>query len=511
MSEEAMTEMPEPGAAGDVHALRCADCARADSADPDAHPVDVVPIPADALVGFPDGVPQTKGTDRRQFLRNGVIGFASVYAAHALNWTSIFEAAVAEAAAGPQNQLVMLYLNGGMDGLNCIVPGSTANFGAYRTARPTLFRDLAVPSTPTRVGSTVAPGTGGELAFANPMVSGAGNNGDTKGLDTLWGDGSGGAGSDLAYLPGMHFLPANGSHFEATDFIFAGALQKMGTGWLGRWLDLYGSTTNPLQAISIGSSLSKTIRSASAPVCSVPTSFQNFGFTVNGVSSSQANINAEVGRLAAVPGTTAGIQRSRSVFGTTVNVSTQLTGGSVTAPDPTGYPASSSLSDRLRTAAALLQANLGVKVVTIDWGSFDTHGEQASTMDPQISTLSRALAAFKDDLTRRGIEQRVITVVFTEFGRRVGENGTVGTADVGTDHGAGGPCFVMGSSVRGGMASNHPSVTSLMNGNLGVTTDFRTVWQSIISDWLGGDPTRVLPGGPFPALSRPDGQTTLFK
>lgn len=341
-----------------------------------------------------------------------------------------------------------------------------------------------MPSVPGRVGSTAAPGTGGELSFANR-------------------DGTGGLGSDLAYLPGMHFLPANGSQFEATDYIFAGNLGRLGTGWLGRWLDLYGSSVNPLQAISIGSSLSKQIRTASAPVCSVPTTFANFRFSVNGVSSS-TNVNDEVGRLAALPATTAGVSRSRSVFQTTVNVSNQL--GSTAPPGANpDYPAGS-LSDRLKTAATLLSANLGVKVVTIDWGSFDTHGDQAAAMDPQITTLSRALGALKNDLTARGIEQRVITVVFTEFGRRVGENGSIGT-----DHGAGGPCFVMGSAVRGGLAGNHPSVTSLMNGNLGVTTDFRTVWQAIISEWLGGDPSRILPGAPFGGISRPDRQTTLLK
>ena len=277
-------------------------------------------------------------------------------------------------------------------------------------------------------------------------MSGSGNNGDTKGFDTLWGDGLGGLGSDLAYLPGMHFLPANGSHFEATDYIFAGNLGRLGTGWLGRWLDLYGSATNPLQAISIGSSLSKQIRTASAPVCSVPTTFGNFRFSVGGT-----NVNNEVGRLAAIPATTPGVAQSRSVFQNTVNVSNQL--GSTVPPGANpDYPAGS-LSDRLKTAATLLSANLGVKIVTIDWGSFDTHGDQAAAMDPQITTLSRALAAFKNDLTARGIEQRVITVVFTEFGRRVGENGSIGT-----DHGAGGPCFVMGSAVRGGMAGNHPNV-----------------------------------------------------
>ena len=498
-----MNQMSVTETATEIHALRCADCARADSADPDASPVDLLPIPVDALAGFPDGVPQTRGYDRRRFLRNGVVGFASIYAAQALNWTSAFEAAVAEGAVGPGNQIVMLYLNGGLDGLNCVVPATTANYNAYQAARPTLYRALNAPSVAGRVGSTPVAGTGGELSFANLVVSGTANNGDTKGLDTLWGNGLGGAGSDLAYLPGMHFLPANGSHFDATDYIFAGNLQRLATGWLGRWLDLYGSSANPLQAISIGSSLSKQIRTASAPVCSVPTAFNGFRFDVAGVGSN-ANVNQEVSRLAAIPASTAGLARSRSVFGTTVSVSNQLGGTSQPGPNA-DYPASS-LSDRLKTAATLLAANLGVKVVTIDWGSFDTHGSQGTAMDPQITTLSRALAAFKNDLAARGIEQRVITVVFTEFGRRVGENGSAGT-----DHGAGGPCFVMGSAVRGGLGGTHPSTTSLMNGNLGVTTDFRSVWQSVITEWLGGDPARVLPGAPFAGISRPDGQTTLFK
>ena len=296
-----MTDNSLPEMTPEIHALQCADCARADSADPDARPVDMLPIPVDALAGFPDGVPQARGatTGARSC---GTVSSALRPSMPRTRSTgpSIFEAAVAEAAADPANQLVMLYLNGGIDGLNCVVPGSAANFDAYRTARPTLFRDLNVPSVTGRVGSALAAGTGGELAFANLVLSGAGNNGDSKGFDTLWGDGLGGLGSDLAYLPGMHFLPANGSHFEATDYIFAGNLGRLATGWLGRWLDIYGSTTNPLQAISIGSSLSKQIRTAAAPVCSVPTTFANFRFSVNGVGSS-TNVNDEVGRLAAIP------------------------------------------------------------------------------------------------------------------------------------------------------------------------------------------------------------------
>ena len=148
-----------------------------------------MPIPVEAMAGFPDGVPRAKGMDRRAFLRTGVLGLASVYAASKIDWTRAYEAAVAEAAS-PANQVVMLYLNGGNDGLNTIVPIS--DFAAYNAARPNLARGQGPSVVGGKVGSTVMPGTGGAHAWANVGVSGVGNNGDTKGFDTLWGDGSGG-------------------------------------------------------------------------------------------------------------------------------------------------------------------------------------------------------------------------------------------------------------------------------------------------------------------------------
>ena len=130
----------------------------------------------------------------------------------------------------------------------------------------------------------------------------------------------------------------------------------------------------------------------------------------------------------------------------------------------------------------------------------DTHGNQLASQDPQLVTPSRALAAFRDDLVARGIEGRVMTVVFSEFGRRVASNNT------GTDHGAGGLMMAMGSSVRGGMRGAFPGLSQLYNGDLRVTTDFRAVYSSVISEWLGGDPGAVIPGGPFPSGGRSSGE-----
>lgn len=484
MSEELRDPVPDPGAA---EAIRCADCARSDSLAHDLDPVDAMPITAEAVAGFPDGVPRATGMDRRQFLRTGALGVASVYAATRIDWTRAFEAAVAEGAE-PANQLVMVFLNGGNDGLNTVVP--LGEYDRYAAARPQLAR-IQGPSAGGRVGTSEMPGTGGAHGWANVCVSGADNNGDTKGLDTLWGDGSGGPGSDLAVFPAADYTPANRSHFDSRDYWFAGALQKMTTGWLGRWLDLYGSPDNPLQAVSLDSGISKQIRAARAPVSAVR-SLNGVEFRVDGVSSRLVDTTEQMAPLSLVPAGAgnAELARVRDVYGRTVQVSRSLR-TLAGAPVGGGYP-QSSLSQRLQLAATLLSANLGVRIVTIDWGSFDTHGNQLGSQDPQLSTLSRALAAFRDDLAARGVEGRVLTVVFSEFGRRVASNQS------GTDHGAGGLMMAMGSSVRGGMRGEFPGLSSLDRGDLRVTTDFRAVYSALVGEWLGGDPAAVIPGGPFP-------------
>jgi uncharacterized protein (DUF1501 family) len=493
-----------PPPTNEINALKCADCARSDSRVTDLRPTSHVEIPVEALAGFPDGAPRSRRSlNRRSFLRGGMIGVASVYSMTRLSWDSIWDAAAADAAAGPNKALVCIYLNGGNDGLNTIVPVSGAQYSAYVSKRGNIARALG-PSGGGNVGTTVMGGTGGALAFANPGVSGAGNNGDTKGFDTLYGDGSGGAGSDLAVFPATDYTPPNLSHFESRDYWFAGALQQLQTGWLGRWLDNYGSTSNPLQAISLDSSLSKQIRSSRAPVCAIEsltgTSFQiqNTSFNANNLVASLAAVQAGSGNAA--------LQRSRAIFGETVDVSNRLrglSGGSVGS----GYPPNSDLSRKLQLAATLLGTGLGTRIITIDWGSFDTHGQQIGSQDPQLSVLSRALAAFKADLAARGLEQNVATMVFSEFGRRVASNDSAGT-----DHGAGGLVLVSGSSVRGGLAGEHPGVTNLDDdGDLKPITDFRTVYQALISEWLGGDAAAVLPGGPFPGVSRHDGGTALMK
>src|SRR3954454_5109212 len=481
----------------DVHALRCADCARSDSAVTDLQPTQSLPIPIEALSGELDRAPSIAELNRRQLLKGGLLGVASVYSAKLLRVSDVWQAALAEAAEPMQRSLVCIFLNGGNDSLNTIVPIESAQFNAYTSARANIARVIG-PSTGGSVGTTAIPGTGNALGFANVLVSGAGNNGGAKGFDTPFGDGGGGAGSDLALFPAADYTPATRSHFESRDYWFAGALEQLQTGWLGRWLDAHGATANPLQALSRDSSLAKQIRASRAPVCAIE-GLGGARFTAPGATKA-FDATGEIGRLAAVGGAAnEALNRARGIYGLTVDVSNRL-GTLPNPPAGNGYPPNSDLSRRLQLAATLLGAGLGTRVITIDWGSFDTHGDQPGSQDPQLSTLSRALAAFKDDLAARGIEQDVVTMVFSEFGRRVASNDSRGT-----DHGAGGVIAVSGSSVRGGMLGDHPGVTTTDdNGDLRVATDFRSVYKALVGEWLDSDPAAVLPGaGSIPGLSRP--------
>jgi uncharacterized protein (DUF1501 family) len=498
---------------------RCIDCEEIELANVhDLAPSQVLPIPALALAGFPDGRSPRELT-RRRLLQFGVAGFASIYAPKLLGWQSVWESAVAEADTAPNaNCLVMLYLGGGNDGLNVIVPNSSSDYPIYTAKRPVLHRGQG-PTVTGRVGSQLVPASGGGLAFANPTVTstGGGDNGDANfGFDTLYGNGLGGAGSDLALLPAVDYTPPNLSHFTSSDYWFAGDLTtSSATGWLGRWLDLNGSANNPLQGISIGQSLSKALRPASAPVSTI-SSLGSLGFNLKpGYGSplgdpTAVDPNAILNQLAGVQAgaNNAQLTRSRSQFGLAVDVYNKTHSLAPFVPG-SGYPSPSSLASQLQLAAFLLGAGLGTRIITIHWGGFDTHGGQIGQQDPQLKELSRALGAFQADLANRGIANQVATLMFSEFGRRVAENGSAGT-----DHGAGGLMMLSGSKVKGGYASPFPGLSSLdQTGDLKVPTDFRSVYAEVIAQWLGGDPNAVLPTPPlggFQTIHRYDGATGLF-
>src|SRR5476651_505287 len=182
-------------------ATRCTDCeAIALATVQDRSASQLMTIPRLAVAGFADGR-DSRALTRRRLMQCGAAGVASVYAPRLLGWQSVWESAVAEATP-MANAVVVLYLAGGQDGMNVIVPNSSTDFPLYAQNRPMIGR-IQGPSGGGKVGSLPVPGSGGALAFAAPTVStpGGGDNGSTTyGFDTLYGAGDGGAGSNLALL-----------------------------------------------------------------------------------------------------------------------------------------------------------------------------------------------------------------------------------------------------------------------------------------------------------------------
>jgi uncharacterized protein (DUF1501 family) len=502
--------------------VRCIECEEIELARvSDARPSQKMPVPYAALDGFPAGR-TPRDLTRRRLLQWGVAGMASIYGAKELGWDAIWES-VAAANAAEEKCLVLLYLAGGNDGLNVLIPNDPVDWESYRVARPEIHR-LRGPGAGGRVGSMPLPGPGGAaLAFANVTVSGTGNNNDVNyGLDKLYGNGTGGAGSDLAVMPAVDAKQYNLSHFDNSDIWFkASNDQNVKTGWLGRWIDRNGNDSNPLQAISIDTALSKAIRTQSNPVCAIPSlPFNGFVYSsasIGGVNN--LNLNTTMRDLSGLDADdeNAYLGRSRATYGLAVETWQRLSAITSATPTPTATPLppaivypSGTLGTRLKTAATLLSANLGTRVITIHWGGFDTHTGQIVSQDKQLIEFSRALAAFRADLQQKGIEQRVATLVFSEFGRRVKENGS-GT-EAGTDHGAGGLMFAMGSAVRGGFAADWPGCevsertpANENQGNLKVPTDYRSVYRAVIEEWFEDDPQAVLGGPTIEQLVRGDG------
>jgi uncharacterized protein (DUF1501 family) len=148
----------------------------------------------------------------------------------------------------------------------------------------------------------------------------------------------------------------------------------------------------------------------------------------------------------------------------------------------------------LRDLAALIHGDLGTRVLSTTLSGFDTHANQRGTHDTLMGQLDAGLSAFLTDLGNSAAGRAAAVLVFSEFGRRVEQN-----ASQGTDHGLAGPAFVLGHGVLGGLYGKHPSLERLQKGDLAHTTDFRSIYGTLIDRWLGGAHEEVL-GEQFPSL-----------
>jgi uncharacterized protein (DUF1501 family) len=412
---------------------------------------------------------------RRQVLLSGLGLGLSLYTAKAMTLERVLESAQAQAAAAPDAPiLVNVFLPGGCDLLSTLTP--LWKVGPLSDVR----RSLGSVETPP-LGST---GLGLHASLSE------GVNGGVRGLFEA---------GKLGFLPGIDYANPDLSHFNSRGFWETGIVSPMvGPGWLGRWLDVAGSQDNPLQGLTLGGGLSPILRSTKAPVASL-NSPRDARLQFAGTWGPGAQKAAEAwGRLADAatssrPGPAASARAARlarTVAERLAPYAQQGDGPDPLAP-PIPYPEDNDLGTKLSRAAALLALPLGVRVVTVEAdGDYDTHDDQPGELATALAGLSQALSAFQADIEMRGLGPRVLTFVWSEFGRRVESNDSQGT-----DHGAGGIAWVQGLRARPGILTDYPDIGALdQHGNLAVTVDFRRVYASLLEGWLGTPADAVLPG-----------------
>ena len=408
------------------------------------------------------GMPTPAGTGmhRRSFLLRSAGLALSVYGASAVAPGALDDgiAMAAETAGAPV--LVSIFLNGGIDGLSVLAPYEDPR---YVSLRPTL-----------RVASGT-PFTEDPRLVWNPAA---------EGLRGLYDAGK------VSVMPAIGYTGANQSHFTSRHFWEIGSLDVQArTGWLGRYLDRVGESNNAIQGLSLGSSLSPTLATANVAVAATD-SITDYTFTTPGVWEARmkaAQLDS-FHRLGTLPADNPILGQARQAQANAAILRQQLASLPADAAAP-AYP-SNSVASRLKSLARMLAAGLPIRCATMDAsGSYDTHSNQTSNFTSGLKATSDAIAAFQADLEARGIADRVLVHLWSEFGRRPAENGSRGT-----DHGAAGVGFLVGSRVAGTMIGEFPGVTQLdAHGNVRATSDFRGLYCSLLEDWLGTEAEGIIP------------------
>jgi uncharacterized protein (DUF1501 family) len=404
---------------------------------------------------------------RRDFLTRGLYGIgigaglpfildrtSAVLAAQALAGTSV--------ETHPNRILVVIELSGGNDGLNTVVPFGDA---AYYRARPR----LGIPEKDVR---KVADGFG----FHPSMV----------GFERLYKDGL------LAVVHGCGYDHPSLSHFSSMGFWHTGVPNGgEALGWLGRLADGAYPAGARNVIVDIGTSQSLAVRGRlhSPLVFDDPARFRREGtedekHVLAGMSKARSSANQTLEFLAS----TAQNATESADFVRQASAAYQT---------PVDYGTGGGIGGNLQRVAALIAAKMPTRLyyVTYQGNSFDTHVQQADLHSRLLMYTADAVRGFMEDVRRLGRADDVAVVMFTEFGRRVEENGSLGT-----DHGTATPMFIAGHRVKGGLYGRHPSLTDLDDGNMKMTTDFRRVYATMIEEWLGVADTPAILKGRFEPL-----------
>ncbi len=417
-------------------------------------------------------MPAGTGLNRRQFVLSSAGLLLSVYGAGRMLDPAAFEAGIANAAIVPGNRVIVsVYLQGGIDSMSVLCPTGDPLYGKYRQV-------LAV-----KEGAGPAFSEDPRLEW-HPAAAP---------LAQLHAEGK------VSALPTVGYADPNQSHFTSRHYYEVGATDpNLLTGWLGRYLDVVGTPDNPLQGLCLDDSLQPSLATAHVPVATVDLP-SDYSFWAQGVWGPPQDLMYDafgsLGELGAHSGDPALAQSgAAAVMSNTLRQQlVQFQPADGTTPTlPAGYPtASDQFPARMAAIAQMLAAGLPINAVTVTTDSvFDTHEDQASSLASGLGEAVQTLYAFQRDLEARGLADRVLTLVWSEFGRRPQEN-----ASGGTDHGAAGCGFVIGTHSAGRMIGEWQGLAAGLDplGNLVETVDFRSVYCSLLEQWLAQDASQIIP------------------
>lgn len=401
--------------------------------------------------------------DRRNFLRNSML--ATIGGLSVRGFSSPLLKALRDAAE--DRVLVIVQLIGGNDGLNTVIPLDQYDLLS------SLRSNVLIPE------SSVLPLTGLNATGLHPAMGG---------MRDLWEDGK------LAIVQGVSYPDPNFSHFRATDIWETGADsdQLLSSGWTGRYLNFEypnfpagypnEEMPDPL-AIRVGGSIGPGLQHMGV---SMGTAINNTTDPLNLTGNIYLDpISAECSgsKLDFVRQ----IQRQTDLYGDVIEAAAQE-GCNMSTLYPTGNTPAGKLGQALKIVAQLICGGLKTRIYWVSIGGFDTHAQQVDPTDHTqgdhaqlLQALSDSIHAFQDDLNLLGLEDRVMGMTFSEFGRRIVDN-----ASVGTDHGSALPMFLFGSKVIPGMLGTNPEIPagSTFQTNLAMQYDFRSVYASVLKDWF---------------------------
>lgn len=407
---------------------------------------------------------------RRAMIKNGMLVVSA-----GMTMPAIFSRGVASAMTlaregesfsqvATDHTLIVVQMAGGNDGLSTVVPFTDS---LYKQMRPTLaIPDSKVLHLDTRLG-------------LHPNL---------QPLKDFWDAGH------LAIVEGVGYPNQSLSHFQAMDIWQTLDLSGNGSsGWLGKLVSgLVDEAGHPFKSLDVGSMTAQALRSISAQVPTL-TSTKSYALASDPLDPDRGNsrMQALMNLYNSYPKTS---PYAALLDATALNAqegSRALRAAETAYMPAVTYPQDSFAAGLKILAEAIVQ-DLGLRVGYVTLGGFDTHANQQDTHDRLMTTLAQGLSAFYNDLSAHGKADNVIVLTWSEFGRRVEENGSQGT-----DHGTAAPLFVLGKAVTRGIFGEPPGLSNLdNNGNLKYTVDFRSVYATVLDRWMGASSQEVL-GGSF--------------